>query len=85
MAPPVAPVLLTLLLLGGILAIAYTLRLILLVPPGRGIQPGASHTKAPRVESCDSPVGKEDGERIAPPRYLQSAPLSASSKKLGDL
>jgi hypothetical protein len=80
MAPPVAPVLMTLLLLGGILAIAYTLRLILLVPQGRGTQVSTSHIKAPRVESCDSQVGKEDCGRIAPPGTSNAHPSACQAR-----
>jgi hypothetical protein len=68
MALPVAPGLITLAALVGIIIIAYTLRLILLVPSRRGrhmVRP--IDVEAPFIEGGDSPAANDGGGDIAPP------------------
>jgi hypothetical protein len=64
MAPPVAPVLMTLALLACILAIAYTLRLILHGPRRLRARDVPSDTEQPRVTSRGSRVGRDTGKDL---------------------
>jgi hypothetical protein len=74
-APGVASVLITLLLLAGIIAIAYTLRPSLLVPARRGRQVVRPiDAEEPLIESCDSSAANDGGEHIA----LPVAPIPTS-------
>jgi hypothetical protein len=66
MSPHVAPVLITLVALVGIIIIAYTLRLSLLVP-ARGGRQVVRPIDAPLIESRDSAVAGDGGEHIALP------------------
>jgi hypothetical protein len=75
MALPLAPGLITLAALVGIIIIAYTLRLILLVPTRRGRQVVRPiDVNAPFIESGNSAAANDGGEHIA----LPLAPMRTS-------
>jgi hypothetical protein len=82
MPAPVAPVLITLVLLASIIIIAYTLRLILLVPARRGRQVVRPiDVEAPVVESCDSAAANDGDGHIALPASSK-ADLSVNHSSL---